>query len=62
MARMGPKTKKVLSVASIVFLVCFVAFRPDDAADIVKTLGRTLIDIGNGIGDFFSELVHESSN
>jgi hypothetical protein len=27
------------------------------AADVVKTLGNTLVDIAGGIGDFFSSLV-----
>lgn len=49
--------RTVSPIAGIAFLVFMVAFRPDDAADIVKTLGQTLLDVGNGIGDFFAALV-----
>lgn len=49
--------KKVLTWGGIAFLVFFVAFRPAAAADVVKTLGSTLVDIASGIGDFFSSLV-----
>lgn len=54
-----PWVKKTLSWAGIAFLVFFIAFRPAEAADVVKTLGDTLIDVGNGIGDFFSALVSD---
>jgi hypothetical protein len=49
--------KKILSWGGIAFRVFFVAFRPNAAADVVKTLGGVLIDVGNGVGDFFSSLV-----
>ena len=49
--------KKILTWGAIAFLVFFVAFRPGAAADVVKTLGNTCVDIFNGVGDFFSSLV-----
>lgn len=49
--------KKILTWGGIAFLVFFVAFRPTAAADVVKTLGNTLVDIAGGVGDFFSSLV-----
>jgi hypothetical protein len=49
--------KKILTWGGIAFLIFFVAFKPTAAAEVVKTLGNTLVDIGNGVGDFFSSLV-----
>lgn len=49
--------KKILTWGGIAFVIFFVAFRPTQAADVVKTLGSTAIDILQGVGDFFSSLV-----
>lgn len=49
--------KKIMVWGGIAFLVFFVAFKPSATGDAVKTLGQTLIDIGNGIGDFFNSIV-----
>jgi len=49
--------KKVLTWGGIAFLVFFVAFRPDSAADVAKTLGGGIMDIAQGFGDFFTNLV-----
>jgi len=49
--------KKILVWGGIAFVVFFVAFRPGAAADVVKTLGNTAVDIFQGVGDFFSSLV-----
>jgi hypothetical protein len=49
--------KKILTWGGVAFLIFFVAFKPNAAAEVVKTLGSTLVDIGNGVGDFFSSLV-----
>lgn len=49
--------KKILTWASVAFLIFFVAYRPQSAADVVRSLGRGLMDIGSGFGDFFSSLV-----
>ena len=49
--------KKVLTWASIAFLIFFIAYRPGSAAQVVKSLGSGLVAIGSGFGDFFSRLV-----
>ncbi|HEX6686156.1 MAG TPA: hypothetical protein VF062_25510 [Candidatus Limnocylindrales bacterium] len=49
--------KKILTWGAIAFVVFFVAFRPTAAADVVKTLGNTAVDVMQGVGDFFSSLV-----
>jgi hypothetical protein len=49
--------KKILTWAVVAFLVFFVAFRPDAAASVVKSLGGAMMDIAQGMGDFFSSLV-----
>ncbi|WP_169734171.1 hypothetical protein [Hamadaea tsunoensis] len=49
--------KKILVWGGIAFLIFFVAFRPDSAANVVKSLGSTIMDIAQGFGDFFSSLV-----
>jgi hypothetical protein len=49
--------KKVLTWLGIAFLIFFIAFRPNSAADVFKSLGGGLMDIASGFGDFFSSLV-----
>jgi hypothetical protein len=49
--------KKLLGWALIAFMIFFVAFRPDSAAEVVKSLGAGVIDIAQGFGDFFTSLV-----
>ena len=49
--------KKVVLWAVVAFLIFFIAFRPDSAANVVKALGGTVMDIAQGVGDFFSNLV-----
>jgi hypothetical protein len=49
--------KKVLTWAGIAFLVFFIAFRPNSAADVFKSLGQAIVDIAQGFGDFFTNLV-----
>ncbi|NUT37720.1 MAG: hypothetical protein HOV79_32140 [Hamadaea sp.] len=41
---------------AIAFLIFFVAFRPTAAADLVKDIGGVLVDMANGVGDFFTGL------
>jgi hypothetical protein len=55
--RRSEMLKKVLTWGGIAFLVFFVAFKPGSAAEVVKTLGSTAVDIFQGVGDFFSSLV-----
>ncbi len=49
--------KKILTWGSIAFLVFFVAYRPQSAAQVFKSIGGGLMDILTGFGDFFSNLV-----
>jgi hypothetical protein len=53
---MGP-LKKLLAWVVVAFLIFFVAFRPDSAAEVVKALGAGVMDIAQGFGDFFTSLV-----
>ncbi len=49
--------KKVLTWSLIAFLIFFVAYRPQNAAQVFKSLGGGVVDIAQGFGDFFSNLV-----
>ena len=49
--------KKILRWGGLAFLVFFVAYRPQSAANVVTSLGSGLLDIANGFGDFFSQIV-----
>lgn len=49
--------KKFLTWAGIAFLIFFIAFRPNSAADVFKSLGGGIMDIAQGFGDFFTSLV-----
>jgi hypothetical protein len=49
--------KKVLTWGGIAFLIFFIAFRPNSAADVFKSLGGGIMDIASGFGDFFTSLV-----
>ena len=49
--------KKILTWGGIAFLIFFIAFRPDSAAEVVKSLGGGIMDIAQGFGDFFTNLV-----
>jgi hypothetical protein len=49
--------KKLLTWAAVAFLIFFVAFRPDSAAQVFKSVGAAIVDIAQGFGDFFTSLV-----
>jgi hypothetical protein len=49
--------KKVLTWSLIAFLIFFVAYRPANAAAVFRSLGGGVVDIAQGFGDFFSNLV-----
>jgi len=49
--------KKILTWGSIAFLIFFIAYRPESAANVFKSIGGGLMDIVNGVGDFFGNLV-----
>ncbi|WP_432840941.1 hypothetical protein [Dactylosporangium sp. CA-092794] len=48
--------KKILRWGGLAFLVFFVAYRPQSAANIVSSIGGSLLDVANGFGDFFASL------
>ena len=49
--------KKVLTWLGIAFLIFFIAFNPNSAADVFSSLGGTIADIARGFGTFFTKLV-----
>lgn len=49
--------KKILTWGGIAFLVFFIAFRPDESAEVFKSIGGGIMDIATGFGDFFTNLV-----
>ncbi|SBT52215.1 hypothetical protein [Micromonospora narathiwatensis] len=49
--------KKLLAWGLIAFLIYYVAFRPNGAAQLVKTIGAGLMAIAQGIGDFLTGLM-----
>ena len=49
--------KKILTWGGIAFLIFFIAFRPDESAEVFKSLGGAIMDIATGFGDFFTNLV-----
>ena len=49
--------KKILKYGGVAFLVYFVAFRPQSAANLVDTVGTGILNTASGIGDFFAMVV-----
>ena len=49
--------KKTLTYAAGVFLVWFVAYRPDAASKVVRGIGGLIARLGTGFGDFFTRLI-----
>jgi len=49
--------KKILTWGAIAFLLFFVAFRPESAAQVFKQLGNGVANIAQGLGEFFTNLV-----
>ncbi|WP_213454897.1 hypothetical protein [Rhizomonospora bruguierae] len=49
--------KKIMTWGGIAFLIFFIAFRPDSAASVFKSIGGGIMDIAQGFGDFFTSLV-----
>lgn len=54
---MPAMVKKLLTWGAVVFLIFFIAYRPDAAASVFRSLGAVVVDIAQGIGDFFTNLV-----
>ncbi|WP_197087936.1 hypothetical protein [Micromonospora sp. HK10] len=49
--------KKILSWGFVAFLIYFMAFRPDGAAQLFKGIGAALVAIFQGFGDFLTGLM-----
>jgi hypothetical protein len=49
--------KRVALWAFVAFAVFFVAYSPNSAASVARWLGRTLVGVANGFGQFFAGLV-----
>lgn len=49
--------KKFLSIAIVVFVIFFIAYKPSAAATVVRTIGGGIVNILTGVGSFFSNLV-----
>lgn len=49
--------KKILTWGGLAFVIFYIAYSPTDAATLLKSVGGTLRDIGQGFGDFVTNLV-----
>ncbi|MFG2055506.1 hypothetical protein ACGFI9_15930 [Micromonospora sp. NPDC048930] len=49
--------KKILTWGFFAFLIYFMAFRPDGAAQLFKSIGAALMAIFQGFGDFMTGLM-----
>ncbi|MBM0239960.1 hypothetical protein JNW88_27750 [Micromonospora sp. ATA32] len=49
--------KKLLAWGSVAFLIYFMAFRPDGAAQMFKAVGAGLMAMAQGMGDFLTSLM-----
>lgn len=49
--------KKILTWGFVGFLVFFMAFRPDGAAQMFKGIGGGLMSVFQGLGDFMTGLM-----
>jgi hypothetical protein len=49
--------KKVLTWALVIFLIYFVISQPTAAANMTKSIGTWLVDMGRGFGDFMQKVV-----
>jgi hypothetical protein len=49
--------KKVLVWGGVAFLILFIAYNPGDAATVVKAIGNGLVNMFQGFGDFFTEIL-----
>ncbi|WP_192902353.1 hypothetical protein [Micromonospora endolithica] len=49
--------KKLLIWGSVAFLIYFMAFRPEGAAEMFKAIGAALMAMAQGLGDFLTSLM-----
>ena len=55
---MGPKAKKIITIAVLAFFVYAVFTSPDKAAEIVANIWGVIVDGFNAILQFFSSLLN----
>ncbi|WP_018351510.1 hypothetical protein [Longispora albida] len=46
--------KNVLKWGALIFLVFFVVYRSEDAANVVGSIGNTIGEVFDGVGNFIS--------
>jgi hypothetical protein len=49
--------KKILTWGGLAFLIFFIAYSPDSAAQVFRSIGNGIVDIATGFGQFFTNLV-----
>ena len=49
--------KKVLTWGGLAFILFYIAFAPDQAVAVFKSIGGGIMDIAQGLGEFFTSLV-----
>jgi hypothetical protein len=49
--------KKILTWAALIFLILYMAFRPESAAQTFRSIGSALMNIARGLGDFLNSLI-----
>jgi hypothetical protein len=49
--------KKIITWAIVAFLIFFIVTKPASAALVAKQLASGVVDVGNGLGSFFTNLV-----
>jgi hypothetical protein len=54
---MPPLAKKLLTWGGVAFLIFYIAFRPDSAAQLFRSIGAGLMALAHGFSDFFTGLV-----
>lgn len=49
--------KRVLTWGGVAFLLFFIALRPDSAADVFMSIGSTVADIGQAVGNLVKRTI-----
>lgn len=49
--------KKILTWGTVALLIFFVAYRPESAGQIAKSIGAGLADLADGFTGFFMDLI-----
>lgn len=48
--------KKIFVWGGVAFLILFIAYNPGDAAEVFRAIGRGVVNMAQGFGDFFAQL------